>query len=79
MLAAYPLEALVLGALALTAGGPIHFGAVWLKIADEPAGKRMLGHFWTDRGTAGTLDLSRQQSPKFQTFQSAQAHYAGLP
>lgn len=29
MLAAYPLEALVLGALALTAGGPIHFGAVF--------------------------------------------------
>jgi uncharacterized membrane protein len=29
ILAAYPLEALVLGALALTAGGPIHFGAVF--------------------------------------------------
>jgi uncharacterized membrane protein len=29
MLAAYPLEALVLGALALTAAGPIHFGAVF--------------------------------------------------
>lgn len=58
---------------------PIHYGAVWLKIVDEPTGKRMLGHYWTDRGTAGALDLSKQQSTKFQTFHSAQAYYARLP
>jgi hypothetical protein len=29
MLAAYPVEALVLGVLALAVGGPIHFGAVF--------------------------------------------------
>src|ERR1035441_4099500 len=50
---------------------PIHYGAVWLKIIDEPP-KKVLGHYWTDRESAGEMELTDQQRKKFQTFQSAQ-------
>jgi hypothetical protein len=55
----------------------IHYGAVWLRIFDEPV-KRMVGHYWTDRKTAGEMDLGHRQTKKFHTFQSARAHYAQL-
>jgi SMODS-associating 2TM, beta-strand rich effector domain len=57
---------------------PIHYGAVWLKIIAEPP-KKIVGHYWTDRESAGEMELTRQESRKFQTFQSAQAYYGGLP
>jgi hypothetical protein len=57
---------------------PIHYGAVWLKIIDEPP-KKVLGHYWTDRESAGEMELTDQQSKQFQTFQSAQAYYRQLP
>jgi hypothetical protein len=56
---------------------PIHFGAVWLKIIDEHP-KKVLGHYWTDRETAGEMELTNQQSKKFQTFQSARDYYDKL-
>lgn len=57
---------------------PIHYGAVWLQVVQEPV--RMIeGHYWTDRKTAGELRLTDNQKQKFQTFESAQAHYAQLP
>lgn len=56
----------------------IHYGAVWLKIIDEPP-KKVLGHYWTDRESAGEMELTDQQRKKFQTFQSAQDHYRQLP
>ena len=58
---------------------PIHYGAVWLRVIDEPANKRILGHYWTDRETAGEMELSSQRNKHFQTFQSAQAYFAQLP
>jgi hypothetical protein len=51
---------------------------VWLKIIDEPP-KKVLGHYWTDRESAGEMELTDQQRKKFQTFQSAQDHYRQLP
>jgi hypothetical protein len=57
---------------------PIHYGAVWLKIIDEPP-KKVLGHYWTDRESAGEMELTDHQTKKFQTFQSAQAYYKQLP
>ena len=57
---------------------PIHYGAVWLKIIDERP-KKVLGHYWTDRESAGEMELNNQQSKKFQTFQSAQTYYKHLP
>lgn len=52
----------------------IHYGGVWLKIIEEPA-KEILGHYWTDRQTAGEILLTDRQGKKFQTFQSAQAYF----
>lgn len=56
----------------------IHYGAVWLKIIDEPA-QKVMGHYWTDRETAGEMELGTRQKKRFQTFQSAQAYYSKLP
>jgi hypothetical protein len=52
----------------------IHYGAVWLKIIDEPI-MRVAGHYWTDRQTGGEIEFSNRRRKRFQTFQSAQAYY----
>jgi hypothetical protein len=54
----------------------MHYGAVWLKIIEQPA-KEITGHYWTDRKTAGEMDLTDRRTGKFQTFQAAQAHFSG--
>jgi hypothetical protein len=56
---------------------PIHYGAVWLKIVDEPS-KKLLGHYWTDRESAGEMELTDLRGKKFQDFQSAQAYFNQL-
>ncbi len=56
----------------------IHYGAVWLRISDEPQ-KSISGHYWTDRESAGEIHLTDQRTRKFQTFQSAKAYYAQNP
>lgn len=56
----------------------IHYGAVWLKIIDE-ATKQVTGHYWTDRNTAGEIELMQRQRKKFQSFQTAQTYYQQLP
>src|SRR5207237_90039 len=38
----------------------IHYGAVWLRIIDEPV-KKVMGHYWTDRETAGEVELDNRQ------------------
>jgi hypothetical protein len=53
---------------------PIHYGAVWLKIIDEPA-KKILGHYWTDRESAGEMELTDRRKKNLQTFQSAKTYY----
>lgn len=57
---------------------PIHYGALWLKIIDERT-ERIEGHYWTDRNTAGEMELTNRQKQKFQDFASARAYYAQLP
>lgn len=57
---------------------PIHFGAVWLEIIDALP-KTIVGHYWTDRESAGEMELSNQQNKKFQMFQSARDYYEKLP
>jgi hypothetical protein len=37
------------------------------------------GIYWTDRDSAGEMELSNRQGKKFQTFQAADAHYGRLP
>jgi hypothetical protein len=55
----------------------IHYGAVWLRIIDEDE-KKLIGHYWTDRGTAGEMELRNRQTKSFQTFLSAQTYYARM-
>jgi hypothetical protein len=56
---------------------PIHYGAVWLWLVDEPR-PLLQGHYWTDRNTAGEMLLSNRQKKRFQDFQSAKAHFSRL-
>lgn len=56
---------------------PIHYGAVWLKVITEPT-KSLRGHYWTDRNTAGEIELTFRQKCSFQDFLSAKAYYTGL-
>lgn len=56
---------------------PIHYGAVWLQVIDTPV-PMLEGHYWTDRSTAGELQLTDRQRSKFQDFGSAQAYYTWL-
>lgn len=53
---------------------PIHYGAVWLQISDDDRDKTIAGHYWTDRNTAGSLELKSRVDKKFHTFEAAQAH-----
>jgi hypothetical protein len=53
----------------------MHYGAVWLKVSDKPV-SQLAGHYWTDRKTAGEIQLSDQRRKKLQTFESSKASYA---
>jgi hypothetical protein len=56
----------------------IHFGALWLRVIDTPT-QMLEGHYWTDRNTAGEMQLTEKRREKFQDFESARAFYAQLP
>ena len=56
----------------------MHYGAVWLRIITQPT-KQLIGHYWTDRATAGEMELNSRQAKKFQTFESAKLHFQRLP
>lgn len=56
----------------------IHFGAVWLRVIDTPT-QMLEGHYWTDRNTAGEMQLTEKRKEKFQDFESARALYVQLP
>jgi hypothetical protein len=52
----------------------MHYGAVWLRIITQPT-KQLVGHYWTDRATAGEMELTGRQKKKFQTFDHARAYF----
>lgn len=56
----------------------MHYGAVWLRIVTQPV-KELTGHYWTDRGTGGSMEFAHRQRQKFQTFAAARQHYQRLP
>jgi hypothetical protein len=59
---------------------PIHYGAVWLRVIEEPAEKKLVGHYWTDRKTGGELESSGRITKKIMTFESGRAQFvAGRP
>ena len=65
--------------LEVRSGSPIHYGAVWLKVIDDEAEKKVIGHYWTDRESAGEMELSNRQPKKFQTFKAAKAYFDNSP
>jgi hypothetical protein len=55
---------------------PIHYGAIWLQVATDDPDKKMHGHYWTDRKTAGSMNLTSRRQQKYQTFAAAEAGFA---
>jgi len=53
----------------------IHYGGLWLQVAEDNQSKTIKGHYWTDRKTAGSMVLSQRTPKKFQSFQAAQKHF----
>ena len=51
----------------------VHYGGLWLQVANDDGTEIMAGHYWTDRNTAGSIRLSGRVSRKYQSFASAQA------
>jgi len=48
----------------------IHHGALLLKVNGQPP-NRLTGKYWTDRDTAGDMDLSERKAQLFEDFDSA--------
>lgn len=55
----------------------IHFGALALEVHDDPPA-RLSGHYWTDRSTKGSLELTDRTAHYFPSFTMAAVHF-GLP
>jgi SMODS-associating 2TM, beta-strand rich effector domain len=53
----------------------IHYGGLWLQIAEDSKAKTMVGHYWTDRNTAGSMILTSQRAKLFQSFAVAEAAF----
>jgi hypothetical protein len=54
----------------------IHYGALIVEVRGEPA-TSLAGHYWTDRGTRGSLELSNRQRHRVGTFEEG-ARLLGL-
>ncbi len=49
----------------------IHYGGLWLQIAEDDSLKTMTGHYWTDRSTSGSMYLTGRVKKKVQSFAAA--------
>lgn len=54
----------------------IHHGALLIEV-HEVAPNSLEGHYWTDRGTRGTIELERKTSIHFSSFEDAQCSIGG--
>jgi hypothetical protein len=52
----------------------IHHGSFSLEIYGNPV-NLMEGHYWTDRGTKGSMKLTDQRKELFDTFEQAEDNY----
>jgi hypothetical protein len=50
----------------------IHYGGLWLQIAEDDLAKTLTGHYWTDRNTAGSMKLTNRIGRKVQSFAAAE-------
>jgi SMODS-associating 2TM, beta-strand rich effector domain len=56
----------------------IHHGSFLLEIHGVPA-SMMEGHYWTDRGTKGSMRLTNRKKELFDTYEQALLNYSGSP
>lgn len=52
----------------------IHYGAILLDVQGTPP-DTLAGHYWTDRGTAGSIILSDRTEDIYRSFITAQSHF----
>lgn len=52
----------------------IHYGSISLEIHGSPV-YELEGHYWTDRGTKGSMKLSNKVPKLFNTFEQAEEYY----
>jgi hypothetical protein len=57
----------------------IHYGGLWLQIAEDDFTKTMTGHYWTDRSTSGSMLLTDRVTKKAQSFAAAAAAAVSKP
>lgn len=50
----------------------IHYGSFRYKVIGSPV-DRLIGHYWTDRGTSGSIELSDRREKLFDSFESAES------
>lgn len=61
--------------LEFRARSPIHQGAMKLGVRGSPP-TVLDGHYWTDRGTQGSVRMSTRRSEKFASFEQAKAGFS---
>ncbi len=52
----------------------IHYGAFSLEIHGSPV-EELIGHYWTDRGSKGSMKLSQRLPLNLDTYDSARIHF----
>jgi hypothetical protein len=57
-----------------SADGLYCISGVYRNVIDTPP-QKVTGHYWTDRKSAGEIELTDRRSKKFQDFQSARNYY----
>ena len=53
---------------------PIHNGAILLEIIGRPV-TRLKGHYWTDRNTAGEIELNNRRNQIFHDYETAKRYF----
>jgi hypothetical protein len=53
----------------------IHYGGLWLQIAEDSDSMTITGHYWTDRNTAGSMMLTNRRTKKYQSFAAAEGAF----
>lgn len=52
----------------------IHYGSLWLQVLGDPPNS-LKGHYWTDRKTRGSLNLTHRKSILYSTHEEASCGY----
>lgn len=56
----------------------IHYGSFQYKLVGHPV-EQIVGHYWTDRSTKGSITIDGRKKVLFDSYESAEEGYAGAP